>query len=143
VDPPRTARAASAQGESCEEDLACMRSLGRQVGADMVVVTRLAELGGTLVIEVRMIDVRGGSGEQARQQVIREATGPRIAGALEGMGRELGRPWAPAPEPDLRWYERWWVWAAGAVVVAGAATATIVIATGDGQTEPDIIVRPP
>ncbi|MEO1336948.1 MAG: hypothetical protein AAFV29_14980 [Myxococcota bacterium] len=53
--------------------------------------------------------------------------------AAERVATTVAAPNAPqvermamVPSNDVRWYERWWVWAAVGVVAAGAATAVVV-----------------
>ncbi|MEL7240346.1 MAG: hypothetical protein AAGK78_15920, partial [Planctomycetota bacterium] len=53
--------------------------------------------------------------------------------AAERIATTVAAPNAPqvermamVPSNDVRWYERWWVWAAVGVVAAGAATAVVV-----------------
>src|SRR5688500_11598969 len=58
---------------SCAEDLACVREVGASVRAAKALVTRLAELGDTVVVRVSLVDVGGGTQETARQEVVREA----------------------------------------------------------------------
>jgi hypothetical protein len=53
--------------------------------------------------------------------------------ALDAAGNEVlqaGLPTAPrtitlTPDTRPRWYQRWWVWAVGAVVVGATAAATV------------------
>src|SRR5687767_7074352 len=45
----------------CADDLACVREMGGRARAEKAVVTRLAELGDTVVVRVSLVDVRGGT----------------------------------------------------------------------------------
>ncbi len=51
---------------------------------------------------------------------------------------------ALAPEPpEERWYEKWWVWTAIGVVVAGSAVAVGVAATSGGDPDPIFTIHLP
>ena len=126
---------------SCAEDLSCVRRVGAGARAAKALVTRLAELGDTVVVRVALVDVGGGTQETARQEVVREATAARLDAALERVAREIARPFVPPrpPEEDA-WYERWEVWAVTGVVVTAASVAAALLLTADPETQPDAIV---
>lgn len=139
----RTASLGERDAAECAEDLSCVREVGAHERAAKAVVTRLAELGETVVVRVSMIDVEGGTQEEARQEVVRNANAARVGAALERLARELGRPFAPPEPPPDAWYERWEVWAGGGVLVAAGVTATVLVVSGGGGRGPDGTITPP
>ncbi len=141
VDAQRVRRRLGSAPASCPEDVACLRSVGRQLGADWVVVVKLAELGHTVLARTRMVDVLGGTQEQSVQRVVHDATAARVAAVLSAMANDLGAPLVP--RPPTAWYAHPWLWVAGGAVLVGAAVVVAVLAIRGGQTPPDAIVTPP
>lgn len=128
----------------CAEDLACVCEVGARERVAKAVVTRLAQLGDTVVVRIALVDVRGGTQEQVRQEVVRDATAARVSAAIERVGRELARPFAPSREPQRgAWYTSWPFWTGVAVLAAAGATATILVVTQDNGRQPDGTITPP
>lgn len=123
---------------SCEgED--CAREAGRAVDADRVVVTTMASLGETVLARVSVIDLEGEAEEETRQRVIEDASAARVESAMTDLGRSIAEPYLPRGAP---WYEEWWPWTIGAVLVLGigAAIAGGVVA---GQRRIDSVIEFP
>lgn len=125
--------------EICDDEAECARRAGREADADRVVVTTMASLGETVLARVSVIDLRGDAEEESRQRVIDDASEARVAEAMTDLGRAIAEPYL-GRRPQ--WYEEWWPWTIGAVVLAGvvAAIAGVVVATDD---QPDVVVIPP
>ncbi len=118
---------------------------GAHERAEKAVVTRLAELGDTVLVRVSLVDVRAGTQEQVRQEVVRGASAARVAAAIERLGGDLARPFAPArDESGGAWYSSWAFWTvAGLLVAAAGTTATVLVVTQDGGRQPDGTITPP
>lgn len=121
----------------CYDDLACLRDLGSRLLVDKLVVIKLAALGETVVARLAIVDVARGQQEGTLQEVVHAADTRRVEQAVARLSTDLTQRWAPR---RTKWFERWWVWAAGGVALAGAATLLIVLPNGSG---PDIIIMPP
>lgn len=138
-------RAVSTPAE-CGSDIACIRRVGERIGAAHVVVVELAELGGTVLVRGSVVDVAAGTRESTRQEVVQRADAAGVEAALRRMGRAIAAAWAPpsSPPEETAWYESAALWGtvAGAVVVAGAISA-ILLVTGDESQEPDGTITPP
>jgi TolB-like protein len=136
----------AAETEECASDVACIRRVGERARAPHVVVVELAELGGTVLVRASVVDVAAGTRESTRQEVVQRADAARVAAALRRVGRAIAAAWAPpaSPADETAWYESaaFWATAAGAVVIAGAVTAIVLVA-GDGGPEPDGTIVPP
>jgi hypothetical protein len=120
---------------SCED----CADAARAAHADRAVATTLASLGGTVLARVSVIDVRGGTREETRQRVVREANDASVRQALFELGRAIAEPYAAEPA----WYETWWPWTAAAAILLGAGVAVAVGVTVGSQNGPDIVVTPP
>lgn len=132
-----------ADASACEpEDVGCHRRLAQSLSADGVVSTTLAELGGTVMVRVQVVDADPATAEEVRQVVVQEGSARRLGDALERIGEEIADPYGSAASPAL--YERWWFWAsAAALVAAGTIAAILVVASEEGGTEPDVVIVPP
>jgi hypothetical protein len=134
--------------ESCQEDSECLRRVGRELGADLVVTTRLAALGGTTLVRLSVLEIARGAAARARQEVVPDATQVAVEEAIRRMARELAEAFGPEVLRKAKaWYEQWWVWTlAGGVIVAGAV-AGIGIAAGGSEhpssEKPDVVITPP
>lgn len=136
-------RRARAAPEGCAADVACARRLGRDLGVDRVVSIRLAALGGTVAVRVRLLDVSGNTAEQTVQEVVRDASAQGLTAVLHRLGDELGRPTAPRPSPGLAWYEHWWVWTLVGAAAIGTGAAIYVTVDQEPGPQPDVIITPP
>jgi hypothetical protein len=142
VDPRPTI---AARGEACAADPACAQGVARDLHADKLLKTRLATLGGTVLVRVGLVDVATGTREQERQEVVNAANTQRVEAALTQMARGLARPYTPpppAPPPQARWYEAWWVWTLIGAAVAGAGVA-VGAAVVSQDAGPDVVITPP
>jgi hypothetical protein len=131
-----------ARGEACATDPACVQGAARDLHADKLLKTRLATLGGTVLVRVGLVDVATGTREQERQEVVNAASTQRVEAALTQMARGLARAYTPPPPPQARWYEAWWVWTliGAAVVSAGVGVGAAVLSQDAG---PDVVITPP
>ena len=139
--PPVEAALQGRDGD-CAEDPECVRAVGEQLSVHRLAALRLAGLGNTVMVRVRLVEVASGAAETARQSVIQNATAARVDSALRAIGREL----APAPERQVaeprRWYESWWLWTLVGVAAVGGAVA-VVIATRPESQGPEFVITPP
>jgi hypothetical protein len=140
---PRPAMAA--RGEACAADPTCVQGIARDLRADKLLKTRLATLGGTVLVRVGLVDVATGTRAEERQEVVNEASAQRVEAALTQLARGLARPYTPpppAPPPPARWYESWWVWTliGAAAVGGGVAIGAAALAQDPG---PDVVITPP
>ncbi len=122
----------------CAEDAACLTKLGADRGVDTLVIARLARLGSTTLLRLQSVDVSQGAMDHTVQSVIEDSDDARLARSVRENAQRLARLYAP-PTP---WYRRPVVIAAGAAVIVGVV-AGVLLATRDGEPEPDITVRPP
>lgn len=141
----QAAQVAPAAGDdhdvNCAEDSECVRAVGERLSVDRVAALRLASLGTTVVVRVRLMEVDDGAAETASQTVVEDATEDRVHVAVQAIGHELAPPSDRVVEED-RWYQKWWVWTlVGAAVVGGAAAITVA-AQPEGQ-DPDFVITPP
>ena len=126
------------ESATCTDEPACIRRVGGALAVHKVVLVKLAELAGTVVVHGRMVDVAGNAPEETLQEVVRAATPERIAEVVRSMGISFAKPFEPPPA----WYERWWVWTIAAAVIAGAFTA-IGFTLLSGEPGPDLTITPP
>jgi len=139
---PEVAAALEGRDVDCAADAECVRAMGEQLSVDRVAALRLAGLGTTVMVRVRLVEVASGAAETARQSVVEDATAARVDAAVQAIGRELA-PAADAPEAEPeRWYQNWWVWTLVGVALAGGAAAVIIAAQPDEQN-PDFVITPP
>lgn len=124
-------------GAECADTVRCLQDIGREAGADKVVVYRLGNLGPTTVIRVQALDVSSASMEQTLQQVL-EGEKRAAENAVLTLTDELAELYAP-PEA---WYARPWVWVAGAAAILGGTLAVVVL-TDEDDDAPNIVVTPP
>ena len=72
-----------------------------------------------------------------------EAGAPRAGGPLAGSLDEARR-WLGAPLPieavEPGWWERWYVWAAVAAVLAAGVGAALALALGQGDEPPPLVL---
>jgi hypothetical protein len=136
--------------QPCHEEPACVRRVGGELHARKAVVIKLAELGGTVLARVTLVDVEAGTQEQTRQTVVNSTDTTRVAQAVRAMAMELSRPFGPPPSPaprPLSWYERWWVWAGGGGIAVSAIVIPLVVlrtrSDSGTQPSPDVVITPP
>ena len=115
---------AAEERQRCLESEACLALLGLKANADLVLAVNLAVLGDAGVIRGRVIDTK----EHLVLQELQETVGGDRDQILDGS-RQLARRLLPAS--DTPWYGRWWVWAAGALVVGAAVGAAVILARED------------
>lgn len=152
VDVAPLVRGLSANGglrpEVTGTDSACVEQPGCLVDAYSsspfahVLVVRLAALGDTVLVRATLLDPRRGTEEAGRQQVVQNATLPRVEEALFALGTDLASPFAPPPRPPPSIAKSGWFWAilAGGAAVTGAAIGAAVWAS---EPRPDGIISPP
>ena len=104
----------------CRESEACLAEAGRKLPADLVLSMTVAGLGTTRLVRSRLIGTKDGLLLQDLQETL---TGG--SSALDPFAQSLVRRLFPEPEP--RWYARWWVWTIAGAAVAGAAAATTAV----------------
>jgi hypothetical protein len=128
--------------EACDEDVECLRRVARSLAADQLVATTLAELGGTVLVRVRVVSTDEGASDAMQQAVVRDAGPEATADALFAIGSELAAPFRPEPEiEESAWYESPWLWAgAGTTVVLGAVV--IVLVATQGGSNADYVISP-
>jgi hypothetical protein len=130
----------------CQDDPECLRATGERAQASKVVVTKIAALGGTVLVRMTVVDVKGGTQEQTRQSVSQTAEEAALQQAVRDLAAKLAKPYAlPDPvEPSPSWYEKWWVWTvAGAVVTTSVAVPLMLRDREDEETPPDVVITPP
>ena len=111
----------------CTENLECVCRVGRDLGAERVVLLQLAELGETAVLRLTIINAQSELEEGSSQQVVEG--GGRVA--LLEAAHTLGAAVSAGFLPRRPWYARWWPWTLLAVTAAGVTG--VVLAT---QPEP-------
>ncbi len=130
----------------CQDDPDCLRATGKRTQASKVVVTKIASLGGTVLVRMTVVDVKGGTQEQTRQSVSQSAEDAALQRAVRDLAAQLAKPYA-APDPEApapSWYETWWVWTlAGAVVTTGVAVPLLLRDGDEEETPPDVVITPP
>lgn len=127
--------------EECIGRASCLRGLGRDVGAEYVVVAQLASLGDTAVLRVRLVAVGDDEGEVIRQVVVTPANEPALVGAAETLAYDLADPFRPEPLPEDPRRRR--VRIAVPIAVVGAAAVGLGVGLRDRPPAPDIVVDPP
>lgn len=135
------------RGEACSLDPDCAQDVARTLGAEKVVRTKLATLGGTVLVRVSVVDVTSGTRDEERQEVVNEATPERVSAAITLIAKNIAEPYRPAPPPpappeQAAWFEQWWVWTlvGAAVVGTGVGVGAAVVTQEEG---PDVVVTPP
>jgi len=134
------------EGIPCQDDPDCLRTAGERTQASKVVVTKIAALGGTVLVRMTVVDVKGGTQEQTRQSVSQTAEDAALQRAVRDLAAKLAKPYAlPDPEdPSPAWYEQWWVWTlAGAVVTTSVAVPLMLRDREEEETPPDVVITPP
>jgi hypothetical protein len=138
ADSARTRESAEREA-GCEDDLSCVRRVGRSLSASKILVIKVAELGTTALARASLLDVAGGAQEQVREKLVERAAPAAIEAAVIDLGSALARPLGPAePAPSGRSWT--WVVAGGAVLLAGIAGALWARQEAAG---PDVIITPP
>lgn len=141
IEPAHTYEVAATRGPNCHEEPACVAALGVELGADELLLLRIGALGPTLLLRGAVFDPRASVDVRSAQEVVNGRAMPGLDAALERLVAQL----IPA-QPATQWYSRWWVWAAGGAVLAGAAT-TLVLVLGDddspARSGADYIIEPP
>lgn len=130
----------------CQDDPDCLRTTGERTQASKVVVTKIASLGGTVLVRMTVVDVKGGTQEQTRQSVSQTSESAALQRAVRALAAQLAKPYAlPAPEqPSSPWYDQWWVWTvAGAVVTTSVAVPLMLREPDEEETPPDVVITPP
>jgi len=133
------------RGPECVADPRCADVVARDLRADKLVQTRLATLGGTVLVRIGLVDVSTGTRDEERQEVVNAATAARVDAALAGIARGLGRPYAPpprVPEPESKWYQQWWVWTLVGTAIVGTGVGVGAAVLG-GEPGPDVVITPP
>jgi hypothetical protein len=131
---------------ACQDDPECLRTTGERTQAAKVVVTKIASLGGTVLVRMTVVDVKGGTQEQTRQSVSQTSENAALQQVVRDLAAQLAKPYAlPAPEePTSSWYEKWWVWTlAGAVVTTSVAVPLMLRDPNEEETPPDVVITPP
>lgn len=136
VPPGEVAGALAREPGDCAESLECLRRVGDALHASHVASPTAVGLGDTVLVRVRLVEVRGAHGDRSRQELVREASAERVAAFLERTGKELGRSLVPRVRPGAGFYT------VVGLVGAGLVAATAVTVANRGPT-PDAIVRPP
>ncbi len=134
------------EGIPCQDDPDCLRTTGERTQASKVVVTKIAALGGTVLVRMTVVDVKGGTQEQTRQSVSQTAEDAALQQAVRDLAAKLAKPYAlPDPEePSPSWYEQWWVWTlAGAVVTTSVAVPLLLRDREEEVIPPDVVITPP
>lgn len=140
--PVHAERASLGGDPACMEDVSCVRARGREARATHVLAIELAGLGQTMVLRVRLIGTSASGSDVVRQRVLESVTRERVETSLAEMTVELVSPFVPAEAPRRAWYERGYVYAIGAALVAGAiGTGISVHRYRDGR--PDEVIVPP
>ncbi|MEL6548103.1 MAG: hypothetical protein AAFQ82_25985, partial [Myxococcota bacterium] len=121
----------------CVDQVDCLQKIGREASAEKVVIYRIGRLGPTTVIRVQALDVPAASMEQTLQRIL-EGDDSGAEQAVLSLTDELAGLYAD-PKP---WYQKPWVWVAGAAALL-AATLTIVLVSDGAEQEPDLVVTPP
>jgi len=132
-----------ARQDDCVDDLPCLQRVGRALSADKALVVRLGALGDMVVVRLALVDVAGGTREQARQQVVRSSAATRVEAAVRRLAKEIGAPFAPRPVARRAWYQHWAFWAGVGTTVVVAAGTTAWIATRPEGRGPEEVIDPP
>lgn len=111
----------------CAENLECVCRVGRDIGAERVVLLQLAELGDTAVLRLTIINAQSESEEGSSQQVVEGGGRTALLEAAHNLGSTVSAGFLPRRP----WYARWWPWTLLAVTAAGVTG--VVLAT---QPEP-------
>ena len=130
---------------SCAGPSDCAVLRAKAVGAERVVLLRLATLGGTVLLRVGWLDVTTTTREEEHQVVVREATRERIEAAFADVAKTLSakyrdKPAAPPSGPE--WYEEWWVWTLAGAAVVGTGVGVTAGVLSQEET-PDFTIVPP
>jgi len=123
---------------ACARDAACLARIGAANRADQIVALSVGRLGDTYIMRMAVYRTAGGTRVGSWQQVLSSISTPAVQSALQTMVTAF----APRPVQirKVRWYQRWWVWTAASVIVAGSVTA--VVLTTRGGRDPDSVIRP-
>ncbi len=138
------------RGQGCSADEACVEAAAREAGAEKLLRTKLATLGGTVLVRMGVVDVATGTRAEERQEVVNAATPDRVRAAIASLAKQIAKPYVPPPPPppprvvheQARWYQQWWVWTLVGAAVVGTGIGVGVAATA-GDPGPDVVVTPP
>lgn len=138
----RVRGAVESAAPECDDDVECLRGIARTLRVDQLVATTLAELGGTVLIRVRMVSTGERSQDAMQQAVVRDAGRRTVTDALLAIGNELAAPFRPNEiVDDSGWYESPWLWAGvGTTIAASAAFVIVLLLTQGGDW--DVEIRP-
>ena len=125
-------------------------AIAREAGAEKLLRTKLATLGGTVLVRMGVVDVATGTRAEERQEVVNAATPDRVRAAIASLAKQIAKPYVPPPPPppprvvheQARWYQQWWVWTLVGAAVVGTGIGVGVAATA-GDPGPDVVVTPP
>jgi hypothetical protein len=132
------------EGIACQDDPDCLRTTGERTQASKIVVTKIAALGGTVLVRMTVVDVKGGTQEQTRQSVSQTAEDAALQHAVRDLAAKLAKPYALPDPVETSWYEKWWVWTlAGAVVTTSVAVPLMLRDREDEEIPPDVVITPP
>lgn len=113
------------------EAVSCAAQVGRQAGADHVVLGALGGLGSTYVLQLKLVAVRRAAVTRSLEETVFGKRETQQA-AFSNLAERLIGIRAATP-----WYRRWWVW--GIVTVAAASAAIAVpLAVRDSDPYRDI-----
>ncbi len=133
----RVDRAASTS--DCAGETACLRALGRFLEATHAIDTSMAELGSTVALRARVIDV-GVGGERVVTRVVQSTARGQVAAAFQNVGAEVAAMIAPEEEGGSEWIALSVV----SVLTIAATVAVIVLVTNDDENpSPDFTIVPP
>jgi hypothetical protein len=126
----------------CADVPECVRAVGELLSVDAVAALRLAGLGTTVMVNVRLVDVTRSAAETTRQTVVEDATAARLEALVRAIGQDLAPDREPAELAAEPWYQKWWVWTLVGLALAGGASAVVLAAQPDRQ-DPDFVITPP
>jgi len=104
----------------------CAVAVGQRLGASHVVAGGLGGLGRTLLIQLKLVDVK-------RRSVIRALEETHFGGP-SGLEAAVGKVMDRLDlerQPSRPWYRRWWVWTIVGTAVAAAVIVPLAVRDSD------------
>jgi hypothetical protein len=126
---------AAATQPTCAREPACSRLVARELRVPLVLSLSVATFTRIHLLRARLI----ASDDLVAEREISDTVVGEIP-ALMATVRALPSRFFPS---RLRWYQRFWVWAGAAAVVAGTTSATLLLTRGDGSRHGNVIVHIP